>query len=104
MKKLITLITCAAMIMCLVGCGKTASGTAQAGVLVMATNAEFPPYEYHEGSAIVGIDAEIAAAIAEKMGCELQIEDIAFDFSFEENKDIIKHTRTQILLFFLLHI
>ncbi|MBQ3852677.1 MAG: transporter substrate-binding domain-containing protein, partial [Lachnospiraceae bacterium] len=41
--------------------------------------AEFPPYEYHEGSAIVGIDAEIAAAIAEKMGCELQIEDIAFD-------------------------
>ncbi len=79
MKKLITLITCAAMIMCLAGCGKTASGTAQAGVLVMATNAEFPPYEYHEGSAIVGIDAEIAAAIAEKMGCELQIEDIAFD-------------------------
>ena len=67
------------MIMCLAGCGKTASGTAQAGVLVMATNAEFPPYEYHEGSAIVGIDAEIAAAIAEKMGCELQIEDIAFD-------------------------
>ena len=79
MKKLITLITCAAMIMCLVGCGKTASGTAQAGVLVMATNAEFPPYEYHEGNAIVGIDAEIAAAIAEKMGCELKIEDIAFD-------------------------
>ena len=79
MKKLIALITCAAMIMCLAACGKTSNGTAQEGVLVMATNAEFPPYEYHEGSMIVGIDAEIAAAIAEKMGCELQIEDIAFD-------------------------
>ena len=45
----------------------------------MATNAEFPPYEYHEGDAIVGIDADIAAAIAEKLGMELQIEDMAFD-------------------------
>ena len=79
MKKLIAIITCAAMLMSLAACGKTSNGTAQPGVLVMATNAEFPPYEYHEGSAIVGIDAEIAAAIAEKMGCELQIEDIAFD-------------------------
>ena len=42
-------------------------------------NAEFPPYEYYEGEEIVGIDAEIAAAIAEKLGCELQIEDMAFD-------------------------
>lgn len=48
-------------------------------VLIMATNAEFPPYEYYEGEEIVGIDAEIAAAIAEKLGCELQIEDMAFD-------------------------
>ena len=45
----------------------------------MATNAEFPPYEYHEGDQIVGIDAEIAAAIAQELGLELEIEDIAFD-------------------------
>ena len=54
-------------------------GAAEGGTLVMATNAEFPPYEYHEGNVIVGIDAEIAAAIAEKLGMELQIEDMAFD-------------------------
>ena len=59
--------------------GITGEGTATPGVLVMATNAEFPPYEFHEGNEIVGIDAEIAAAIAEKMGCTLEIEDIAFD-------------------------
>ena len=45
----------------------------------MATNAEFPPYEYHDGDAIVGIDAEIAKAIADELGMELEIEDIAFD-------------------------
>ena len=67
------------MVMSLASCGKASNGTAQAGVLVMATNAEFPPYEYHEGGSIVGIDAEIAAAIAEKMGCTLEIEDIAFN-------------------------
>ena len=49
------------------------------GTLTMATNAEFPPYEYHDGDAIVGIDAEIAKAIADELGMELEIEDIAFD-------------------------
>ncbi len=48
------------------------------GVLTMATNAEFPPYEYHEGDDIVGIDAEIAQAIADKLGLELKIEDMDF--------------------------
>ena len=57
-----------------------AAGTeAAGGVLVMATNAEFPPYEYHDGGEIVGIDAEIAKAIADELGMELEIEDIAFD-------------------------
>ena len=51
----------------------------EGGVLVMATNAEFPPYEYYEGGEVVGIDAEIAAAIAEKLGMTLEIEDMAFD-------------------------
>ncbi|MDO4633620.1 MAG: basic amino acid ABC transporter substrate-binding protein [Eubacteriales bacterium] len=53
--------------------------TAEGGTLVMATNAEFPPYEYHEGDDIVGIDAEVAALIASELGMELQIEDMAFD-------------------------
>ena len=57
-----------------------AAGTeAAGGVLVMATNAEFLPYEYHDGGEIVGIDAEIAKAIADELGMELEIEDIAFD-------------------------
>lgn len=52
---------------------------AAGGTLVMATNAEFPPYEYHEGDQVVGIDADIAQAIADQLGMKLEIEDIAFD-------------------------
>lgn len=49
------------------------------GELVMATNAEFEPYEYHEGDEIVGIDVDIARAICDKLGYELKIEDMEFD-------------------------
>ena len=45
--------------------------TVQKGKLVMVTNAEFPPYEFHDQNAIVGIDVEIAGAIAEQLGLEL---------------------------------
>ena len=49
------------------------------GKLVMATNATFEPYEYYDGDNIVGIDADIAKAICDKLGYELQIEDMEFD-------------------------
>ncbi len=74
----------------LAGCGGTQTeGTGQEDAaakegekketLVMATSAAFPPYEYWEGQTIVGIDAEIAAAIADKLGYELEIEDMSFE-------------------------
>lgn len=56
-----------------------ACGSSNSGKLVMATNAEFPPYEYRDGDKVVGIDAELAQAIAEKLNMELVIEDMAFD-------------------------
>ena len=49
------------------------------GVLKMATNAEFPPYEYVEGGKITGIDVDIAKAVADKLGMELSIDNIEFD-------------------------
>ena len=65
---------------CFAACGKKEEKkTEEKKTLVMATNAEFPPYEYHEGDAVVGIDAEIAKLIADKLGMELKIEDVAFD-------------------------
>ena len=89
MKKMIVTALAASLILSLAGCGskgaeteKTtaaagetkeagaeAAGTeATGGTLVMATNAEFPPYEYREGDNVVGIDVEIGEAIAKSMG------------------------------------
>lgn len=48
-------------------------------VIKMGTNAAFPPYEYKEGEEFVGIDVEIAKAIAEKLGKTLEIVDMEFD-------------------------
>lgn len=105
MKKLFATVMVLAMTTALVGCGSSStSSEAEApaesapaveeaaeeeavveevaeekGTLIMATNAEFPPYEYHEGDAIVGIDAEIAEAIATKLGYDFMIEDMLFD-------------------------
>lgn len=54
--------------------------SADGGVLRMGTNATFPPYEYvDENNNVAGIDADIAAAIADKLGMELEITDMAFD-------------------------
>lgn len=47
--------------------------------LVMATCADFPPYEYKEGNDVVGIDPAVAKAIAKKLGMNLQIVDVSFD-------------------------
>ena len=52
--------------------------TVTEGVLTMGTNAAFPPYEFYEGEEIVGIDAEIAGLLAEKLGLKLEIMDMDF--------------------------
>ncbi len=79
MKKLISMVLCVVLALgVLAGCGTAPATTDAAEKLVMATNAAFPPYEFYEGEKIVGIDAEIAAAIAEKLGMELEIQDTEF--------------------------
>ena len=81
LKKILAFTMAVLMLACFAGGGTkdTVSESQAKTKLVMATNAEFPPYEYHEGDAIVGIDAEIAALIAAKLGMELEIADVDFD-------------------------
>ena len=107
MKKILALMMALAMMLSMVACGSDAASTpaeapaseaetvsaeasaeapadaaiatATEGVLTMATNAYFPPYEYYDGDQIVGIDADIAKAVADKLGLELKIEDMEFD-------------------------
>ncbi len=75
MKKFLCMVASALMVISLAAC------TSNKDELVMATNAEFPPYEYHddETQKIVGIDVEICDAIANELGRKLVIEDMAFD-------------------------
>lgn len=87
MKKILTIALCLMLALSFAACGGNtvteeatdATGAAEARVLTMATNAEFPPFEYLEGEEIVGADVEIAEAIAEKLGAELEITNIDFD-------------------------
>ena len=104
MKKFLSVLMAATMlvgVMALTGCGGDATEpttdeannqsepasttatdlkTVTEGVLTMSTNAAFPPYESTDDSGnVVGIDADIAAAIAEKLGLKLQIDDMDFD-------------------------
>lgn len=100
MKKILALLLALVMATCLLtACGEgdattgsssaTGSQSAQGGegtsdgdkkVLTMGTNAAFAPYEYvDENGKYVGIDVEIAQAIADKLGMTLEIEDMEFD-------------------------
>ena len=94
-KKVLTLALAVCMAASLAGCssgsgeettekaeettGNAEESKGSGKTLVMATNAEFPPYEFYEGGEIVGIDVEIAKAIAEEMGMDFEVEDMAFD-------------------------
>lgn len=73
-KKIAAIVMASLCIFALVGCGQNTE------TLTMGTNAAFPPYEMvDENNNIIGIDAEIAAAVAEKLGMKLEIKDMAFD-------------------------
>lgn len=74
-KKILALIMVLAFAFAMTGCGGSESG----GTLVMATNATFPPYEYVDGEDYAGIDVELAQAIADELGMELEIQDIDFN-------------------------
>ncbi|MBO8434324.1 MAG: basic amino acid ABC transporter substrate-binding protein [Tyzzerella sp.] len=84
LKSIIAMATVSIMALSIVGCGNGGDNNSSASgedssVITLATNAEFPPYEYYEGQEIVGIDVDFINAIGEKLGKEIVIEDMAFD-------------------------
>ena len=61
------------------GAAPAPAAEAPAGAIRMITEATFPPYEFRQGTEIVGIDVEICKAIAKELGKELKVEDVEFD-------------------------
>lgn len=75
MKKILCLVLALMLaVTCLAGCGTKEDDSK----LIMATNANFPPYEYMDGEEYLGIDIEMAEKLAEKLGKELVIENVEF--------------------------
>ena len=82
MKKLFAVLLSAMLLLAMAACGEqpqTPDDTQEPAVLHMATEGTFPPYEYYDNGQLVGIDIEVAGAIAEKLGMTLETTDIAFD-------------------------
>lgn len=78
MKKLAKILTMALVGAFVVSVFTACGGSKSENKLVMATNATFPPYEYVDGEEYKGIDVEVAQAIADKLGMELDIRDVEF--------------------------
>ena len=82
MKKLFAVLLSAMLLLAMAACGEqpqTPDDTQEPAVLHMATEGTFPPYEYYDNGQLVGIDIEVAGAIAEKLGMKLETTDIAFE-------------------------
>ena len=85
MKKLISLLLVLVMAIGLMaGCAAEDSMTLEKGKLIMSTNAAFPPYEMTDDDGnYIGIDVEIAEAIAKELGLELEINNMGFTAALE---------------------
>ena len=84
MKKTLALTLAAAMTLSLAACGSKNTDTdtktgSEKKQLVVATSPDFPPFESLEGGEVVGIEVDILNKIAEKMGMELDIQQMDFD-------------------------
>lgn len=85
MKKIFAVILSVCMLACVAtGCGSAADrqnvdAIKKAGELVVYTNSGFAPYEYPSNGSVVGVDMEIAQAIADKLGVKLVVEDVNFE-------------------------
>ena len=85
MKKIIVMALALVMLLgLLAGCSAEKGMTIEKGKLIMSTNAAFPPYEMTDDNGnYVGIDVEVAEAIAQKLGLELQIDNMGFTAALE---------------------
>lgn len=89
MKKLLAATLALLMVFALCACGGGNSNlTLEKGKLIMSTNAAFPPYEMEdEQGNYIGIDVEVAQAIAKKLGLELQIDNMGFTAALQAAQD-----------------
>ena len=94
LKKVVAVLMTAAMVFGMTACGgnsgssdsemgETMAKIKESGKIVMGVNATYAPFEFHKTidgeDQIVGFDIELGKAIAEELGVEFVVEDMAFD-------------------------
>ena len=79
MKKVMSVVLAAACVLSMAACGSKKEESKESDKLIVGTEAGFAPYEYMKGNEVVGIDMDIAQAIADDMGKELEIKNMDFD-------------------------
>ncbi|MEE1392999.1 MAG: transporter substrate-binding domain-containing protein [Negativibacillus sp.] len=79
MKKFWTVLMCAAMTLSMAACGSDSASAKNDDKIYVGTEAGFAPYEYMSGDQVVGVDMDIAQAIADALGKELVIKNMDFD-------------------------
>ncbi len=80
MKKKLIILPLIIMLLIITGCSK------KENKLVLVTEAGFAPYEYYQDGEIVGVDIDIAKYLADSLGLELEVKDVAFDSIINEVK------------------
>ncbi|MBR4950118.1 MAG: transporter substrate-binding domain-containing protein [Clostridia bacterium] len=82
MTKIIAAVMALVLLVSITACGKsglTLEDIKADGKLIVATNSEFPPFEYKDGDAVVGFDMDLCAYIAKEIGVTMEVLDIAFE-------------------------
>lgn len=79
MKKLVSLLLAGVLMVSLVACAGTDKDEDKKEKLIVGTEAGFAPYEYMKGDEVVGVDMDIAKAIADELGMDLEIKNMDFD-------------------------
>ncbi|MGE6629392.1 transporter substrate-binding domain-containing protein [Bacillus sp. NPDC077027] len=81
MKKWLLLLMTASLAAALAACGTSSNNSNASGddkTLIMATSADYPPFESKEGDKIVGFDVDLAKALAKKNGYKVEVQDMDF--------------------------
>ena len=83
MKRILICLLALILVFSFIGCSKinTMKRIKDTNKIVWGTNAAFAPFEMRQGDKVIGIDADIAQRIADKLGVELVVEDMEFEAS-----------------------
>ena len=83
-RRVLSLFLIAVLVLSVVGCGSATATTTKKETLKVGMEIGYPPFEYYDtdGTTVIGVDVELAKALGEKMGMEVEFVDTAWEGIF----------------------